>query len=88
VTDDINGQAPTRAKNLRKGDRKKVGKITLRSWEVEFLAAYREFEGPLLATLPGGGKTISALAVAEEHLKSGDNKRVIIFVPTSHLRKQ
>lgn len=64
--------------------------IKLRDWQSDAFNAFIGHEEPnfLLVATPGGGKTILALRCAHLLLSSGKIDRVVIVVPTCHLRKQ
>lgn len=85
-TDVTNGQALCPACNEKKGD-----KMTeLRPWQA---GAFSRFlaKGPgnfLVVATPGAGKTLLALASAQRLMEMGESRRIIVVVPTSHLRRQ
>ncbi len=84
-TDVINGQALCAACNLRKG-----GKMTgLRIWQEEALAAFLRTDNDfLLVACPGAGKTTFAVVAAQRLIERGVIDRVLVVVPTAHLRIQ
>lgn len=89
-TDVINGQALCPPCNLIKGA-KLVDELVpeLREWQH---LALREFERRvddfLLVATPGAGKTTAALTAAERLMRAGQIKRLVVVVPTAHLRGQ
>lgn len=62
----------------------------LRQWQREALDRYRETHPAdfLVAATPGAGKTTFALTLAIELLEARAVSRVIVVVPTDHLRTQ
>lgn len=85
ATDVSNGQALTPLENLMKSD--KQGE--LRNWQKEFIRKWGEGTGDfLLSALPGGGKTIAALAAAKRFLAENPNGRIIVVVPSVNLQEQ
>lgn len=65
----------------------------LRSWQKEALEVYERERGRarqsiLWEATPGAGKTTAALHLCREELKSGGAERVIVVVPTTHLKIQ
>ena len=62
----------------------------LRAWQAEALTAYREAAATdfLVTATPGAGKTSFALALAAELLERREVTRVVVLVPTEHLRMQ
>ncbi|MZF88236.1 DEAD/DEAH box helicase family protein [Streptomyces sp. SID5643] len=90
-TDVVNGQALCPACNLSKGDRS-MGWTgpSLRGWQREALDAYLGSNSGdfLTVATPGAGKTTFALRVAHELLTAGVITRVIVVVPTEHLKVQ
>lgn len=62
----------------------------LRAWQSEAITAYHAASKPdfLVTAIPGAGKTTFALALAAEMLEARAIDRVIIVVPTDHLRTQ
>lgn len=66
---------------------------SLRVWQKNALEVYREkrlagVTSLLWEATPGAGKTVAALTLCREELKSKKSKRVIIIVPTTHLKIQ
>jgi superfamily II DNA or RNA helicase len=61
-----------------------------RRWQVEFLRqwAARVLKSFLAIVIPGGGKTMAALEVARTWMAAGNDRRVIVVVPTDNLREQ
>jgi superfamily II DNA or RNA helicase len=85
ATDVINGQALCPSCNLTKGV--KVSQ-PLRVWQQDALRTFaKDPEDFLLVATPGAGKTTFALTLAEQHL-AGDFARIVVVVPTLHLRRQ
>ena len=67
--------------------------INLRAWQQEALATYYQNLASGTTTLlweatPGSGKTTAALQVCMHQLETLNIKRLIIVVPTAHLRTQ
>jgi superfamily II DNA or RNA helicase len=63
----------------------------LLEWQQEFIRAWERETTPsfLLVALPGAGKTIASLAVAQEWITADPTRRkVIVVVPTDALRNQ
>lgn len=62
----------------------------LRQWQKEALERYRETQPAdfLVSATPGAGKTTFALSLARELLDAKVISRVIVVVPTDHLRTQ
>lgn len=92
LTNLLNGQVLTPAENLRKSNKlsAKFPYEKLREWQRRCVDTFRRKEGVdfMLAALPGSGKTIASLYCAREFLDGGYNRKVIIVVPTDHLREQ
>jgi superfamily II DNA or RNA helicase len=88
ATDVVNGQALCPKCNLKKG--KKTVKKELRVWQRQALDRYviHNSENFLCVACPAAGKTTWALHVARMLLDSREIERVIVVVPTSHLRAQ
>src|SRR5690606_19741506 len=86
VTDVTNGQALCPTCNLMKGN-KPVSE--LRAWQAEALEKFlRQTDDYLCVATPGAGKTRFALSAAQRLMERGEVQRVIVVVPTSHLRTQ
>ena len=95
ATDVVNGQALCPACNLSKGDTvvedgRWPQDFVLRGWQRR---AYEEYVRLKLRSFfceatPGAGKTSWALYVASRSLLMGETRRVVVVVPTDHLRKQ
>src|SRR5690606_30104317 len=84
-TDVINGQALCPACNLRKGNRT----VKLRAWQADALDKFRNSSGDFLAVAtPGAGKTTFALTAARHLIDVGEVSRLVVVVPTAHLRAQ
>lgn len=62
----------------------------LRAWQEEALQRYRDHQSPdfLAVATPGAGKTTFALRLAAELMNSRTVRRLIIVVPTEHLKIQ
>ncbi|MGW6865121.1 DEAD/DEAH box helicase family protein [Streptomyces sp. NPDC054901] len=85
VTDVTNGQALCPTCNLSKGDRF----VELRVWQEEALRRFLKNNDDFLAVAtPGAGKTTFALVAAEKLMDRHEIEKIIVVVPTSHLRKQ
>lgn len=84
-TDVINGQALCPPCNLRKRDT-----VTeLRNWQADALAAFLGTDDDFLCVAaPATGKTVFAAAAADRLRRRGVIERVIVVVPTAHLRSQ
>lgn len=67
-----------------------VKKAGLRQWQVAALAAYREKNARdfLVTATPGAGKTTFALTLAQWLIDKRQIDRIIVVVPTDHLRTQ
>lgn len=84
-TDVTNGQALCPACNLEKGTRH----MELRPWQEDALAGFLGSRDDFLAVAtPGAGKTTFALVAAQNLIDRGLISRIIVVVPTAHLRKQ
>lgn len=85
ATDVVNGQALCPRCNLKKG----ATVSDLRAWQAE---ALRKFDANrkdfLVVATPGAGKTTVAVAGAQSMISAGEVTRIIVVVPTSHLRRQ
>jgi superfamily II DNA or RNA helicase len=70
--------------------RKRRGLPTLRRWQVEALAKLEAKEAPdfLAVATPGAGKTTFALMAARRALIARQASRVVVIVPTAHLKVQ
>lgn len=85
ATDVTNGQALCPPCNLKKGPRVDH----LREWQSQALDLFLSDNSDFLAVAtPGAGKTTFALAAAQRLIERGDITRIIVVVPTAHLRKQ
>ena len=71
--------------------------MKLRNWQVQAFEAYRAYLSVnsaetqtsfLLEACPGAGKTHLAGHIATRMLQTGRAKRLIVLVPTAHLRQQ
>lgn len=84
-TDVVNGQALCANCNLRKGDTD----MELRAWQSDALRKLIRSNGDFLTVAtPGAGKTTFALTAAQRLIDRGEVLRIIVVVPTAHLRKQ
>lgn len=84
-TDVVNGQALCPTCNLAKGDHY----MKLRPWQEDALAGFLGSRDDFLAVAtPGAGKTTFALVAAQNLIDRGLISRIIVVVPTAHLRKQ
>ena len=89
-TDVINGQALCPPCNLTKGA-KSVDEFVpkLREWQQLALREFdRRIDDFLLVATPGAGKTTAALTAATRLMEAGQIKRLVVVVPTAHLRGQ
>jgi superfamily II DNA or RNA helicase len=91
-TDVINGQALCPACNLKKGDTYMSNWTgpELRDWQRQALDAYiaKAATDFLAVATPGAGKTTFAVRLAHELLAAGIVQRVVVVVPTEHLKVQ
>lgn len=101
-TDVVNGQALCPGCNLRKGELmpKEVfsswpESITPRRCQREAADQFRkkcitnrESSNFLAVVTPAGGKTILALLIAHKAFEAGDINRIVIVVPSDHLKQQ
>lgn len=84
-TDVINGQALCPPCNLKKGS----AVTDLRRWQAEALDAFIAQDGDFLAVAtPGAGKTTLAITAASRLIENGTVSRIIVVVPSAHLRVQ
>lgn len=84
-TDVINGQALCPDCNLKKGNRH----MELRPWQEAALDLFLGNRDDFLAVAtPGAGKTTFAIVAAQRLIDRGLISRIIVVVPTAHLRKQ
>ncbi len=69
---------------------KRRGLPTLRRWQVEALARFEAKQEPdfLAVATPGAGKTTFALMAARRTLIARRASRVVVIVPTAHLKVQ
>lgn len=95
VTDVTNGQGLCARCNLRKGDGfVDTGgwpvDLVLREWQREMFSAVLAHGAAdfLCVATPGAGKTTSALRVAHQFISEGIVERLVVVVPTDHLREQ
>ena len=89
-TDVINGQALCPTCNLKKGTRMPWTGPNLREWQRAALDTYitRDAQDFLLVATPGAGKTKFALRLAHDLLEGGAVRRIVIVVPSEHLKMQ
>jgi len=95
TTDVINGQALCPTCNLKKGTAMETdGAVTtglaLRDWQRDALVAYHAANKVdfLCVATPGAGKTVFVLALALRLLSERRCERMVVVVPTNHLRGQ
>jgi hypothetical protein len=83
-TDVINGQALCPACNLKKGNT-----VELRDWQRDALDDFLTSPSDdfLVVAVPGAGKTRLSLAAALALIDQAKVERIIVVVPTSHLRR-
>lgn len=85
ATDVTNGQGLCPNCNLTKG----ATMLELREWQNDALELFMHRQDDFLAVAtPGAGKTTFALVAAQRLMERGDINRIIVVVPTSHLRGQ
>lgn len=94
-TDVVNGQALCPPCNMKKGDGIVLmggwpASWPLREWQREaflkFLASSsRDF---LVVATPGAGKTTFGLRLGSHSIQDGESERLLVVVPTDHLRTQ
>jgi len=90
-TDVINGRALCPPCNLAKGGRMNTWRgPELREWQREALEVYHRSNAAdfLTVATPGAGKTTFALRLAHDLLNSGVVVRVVVVVPSDHLKVQ
>lgn len=86
ATDVINGQALCPTCNLKKGSKPLTD---LREWQAEALEKFLRLTNNFLCVAtPGAGKTRLAIAAAQRLIERGEVQRILVVVPTSHLRSQ
>ncbi|MFD7566287.1 DEAD/DEAH box helicase family protein [Streptomyces tendae] len=93
ATDVVNGQALCPDCNLRKGSRGMEDLNELRSWQQETRELYHLRRGGkdgnfLVVATPGAGKTRLARTLVADLITRREIDKVIVVVPTAHLRKQ
>ena len=73
-----------------KAARKRRGLPALRRWQAEALAKFESRQSPnfLAVATPGAGKTTFALMAARRTLIARRASRIIVVVPTAHLKNQ
>lgn len=62
--------------------------ISLRKWQYEALEKIKPLSHPLIVATPGSGKTTFAIVSSLFYLKEYVEGKIIIVVPTKHLKKQ
>lgn len=85
-TDVLNGQALCPTCNLTKGNR-----VTdFRQWQKRAIQKFNEERRTdfLCSATPGAGKTRFALEIARQALRSQRASRIVVVVPTTHLKTQ
>ena len=90
-TDVLNGQALCPACNLKKGATHMAWTgPELREWQRAALDTYitRDAQDFLVVATPGAGKTKFALRLASDLLEGGTVQRIVIVVPSEHLKVQ
>lgn len=89
ATDVANAQATLPEENLAKSDVWDEQRNRF-AWQDEFVEHYRltPQRDYLLAALPGSGKTRAAIRVAREFLDTFTAGKIVIIVPSRHLRRQ
>lgn len=91
LTDVANGQALCPACNLKKGSTYMAWTgPSPREWQRAALDTYvvRDAQDFLVVATPGAGKTKFALRLAHDLLESGKVARMVIVVPSEHLKDQ
>lgn len=95
TTDVVNGQALCPACNLHKGDTvvedgRWPQDFVLRGWQADAHEDYmrRNLRDYLCEATPGAGKTKWALYVVSRNMLVGETRRLVVVVPTDHLRRQ
>jgi superfamily II DNA or RNA helicase len=84
-TDVVNGQALCPPCNLAKG----ATSMELRRWQNEALARFLGHADDFLTVAtPGAGKTTFAVVAAQRLIELGEVGRLVVVVPTTHLRSQ
>ena len=61
-----------------------------REWQEQFHDQWdaRRKKSFLLIVIPGGGKTMAALEACRRWMKAGNDRRIVVVVPTDNLREQ
>lgn len=88
-----NGQALCPECDNRKGTGSMASAFGLRDWQQEARERYHGRRGGagenfLVVATPGAGKTTFALTIAMDLIKQGTITKIVVVVPTAHLRKQ
>lgn len=92
-TDVVNGQALCPGCNAKKGTASMADAFGLREWQQEARERYHGRNGGesgnfLVVATPGAGKTTFALTIAQDLIEQGTVSRLVVVVPTAHLRRQ
>lgn len=92
-TDVTNGQALCPECNLKKGQGSMADGFGLREWQQEARERYHGRNGGaggsfLVVATPGAGKTTFALTITKDLIDQGVIEKVVVVVPTAHLRRQ
>ncbi|MDX3525996.1 DEAD/DEAH box helicase family protein [Streptomyces sp. ID05-39B] len=92
-TDVLNGQALCPQCNLQKGSNSMTNSSGLRDWQRDARERYHSRNGGvngnfLVVATPGAGKTTLALAIAQDLIDRSVVTRIVVIVPTKHLRRQ
>ena len=93
LTDVTNGQALCPECNLKKGPGSMADAFGLREWQQEARERYHGRDGGadgsfLVVATPGAGKTTLALTIATDLIDQGVIEKIVVVVPTAHLRRQ
>jgi superfamily II DNA or RNA helicase len=84
-TDIVNAQSLCPTCNLKKGSKT----VDLRSWQIEALRRFSHASGDfLVVAAPGAGKTRVSLVAAERLMQESAIEKIVVVVPTAHLRTQ
>ncbi|MFD4275853.1 DEAD/DEAH box helicase family protein [Streptomyces cyaneofuscatus] len=92
-TEVTNGQALCPECNLKKGQGSMADVFGLREWQQEARERYHGRDGGtggsfLVVATPGAGKTTFALTIARDLIDQGVIDKIVVIVPTAHLRRQ
>lgn len=94
ATDVLNGQALCPTCNLQKGaylaTRQELNGVVLRQWQEGAIDKFHELPRTdfTISATPGSGKTTAALMIALSQMEEGRIERIVVVVPTSHLKTQ